>query len=326
MAEGSFAFIVVLLVVAITLSSLGIHSVEEGHVGVYFRGGALTTRINRPGWHLKIPLLDRVENVQTTLQTDKVTNIPCGTSGGVMLRIDAVEVVNRLREDAVYMTIKNYTVNYDKVWIFDKIHHEINQFCSKHTLQEVYIDLFHTVDERLQAALQELCDAWAPGIEIIAIRITKPRIPESILRNYEQMEAEKTRLLVASQTQKVIEKEAETEKMKATIEAEKQAAVSKIKMEQSIMEKESEVRSKRLEDEAFVANEKARADAQYYTAMKAAESNKLLYTEQYLRLQAIMAVTNNTKIYFGQSVQSMYTEFFDVALKGGISKSHQDKN
>ncbi len=44
--------------------------------------------------------------------------------------------------------------------------HEINQFCSKHTLQEVYIDLFHTVDDRLQSALQESCDRWAPGIEM----------------------------------------------------------------------------------------------------------------------------------------------------------------
>lgn len=95
----------------------------------------------------------------------------------MLLWIERVEVVNRLREEFVYETIKNYTVNYDKVWIFDKIHHEINQFCSKHTLQEVYIDLFHTVDDRLQQALQVSLDRFAPGIEIISIRITKPKIP-----------------------------------------------------------------------------------------------------------------------------------------------------
>jgi len=122
-------------------------------------------------------------------------------------------------------------------WIFDKIHHEINQFCSKHTLQEVYIDLFHTVDDRLQAALQESCDLWAPGIEIIAIRITKPKIPAAILKNYEQMEAEKTKLLVSIEASKVVEKEAETEKKKCAIEAEKAAMVSKIQMEQYITEK-----------------------------------------------------------------------------------------
>ena len=31
-------------------------------------------------------------------------------------------------------TIRNYTGDYDRIWIYDKIHHEINQFCSHHTL------------------------------------------------------------------------------------------------------------------------------------------------------------------------------------------------
>lgn len=39
-------------------------------------------------------------------------------------------------------TVKNYTADYDKTLIFNKIHHELNQFCSVHTLQEVYIELF----------------------------------------------------------------------------------------------------------------------------------------------------------------------------------------
>jgi len=55
------------------------------------------------------------------VQTDKVTNIPCGTAGGVLIYFDHIEVVNRLRKEHVYGTIKNYTINYDKTWIFDKI-------------------------------------------------------------------------------------------------------------------------------------------------------------------------------------------------------------
>ena len=57
------------------------------------------------------------------------------------------------------------------------------------------------------------------------VRVTKPKIPESIQRNYEQMEAEKTRLMIAVQTQKVREKEAETERKQAVIDAEKKAQV-----------------------------------------------------------------------------------------------------
>jgi len=191
------------------------------------------TRIEEPGIHVKIPYLDTMENIQVTLQTDKVTDIPCGTSGGVLIWIEKVEVVNQLAKPYVYDTIKNYTIHYDKIWIFDKIHHEINQFCSKHTLQEVYIDLFHTVDDRLVEALQEGCSRWAPGISIIAVRITKPKIPPQIAANYEGMEAQKTKLLVATQAQKVSEKEAETEKK-----------VSSIKQEQLLAEKENKKKIK----------------------------------------------------------------------------------
>lgn len=103
-------------------------------------------------------------------------------------------MVNRLRKELAQETVKNYTVNYDKVWIFDKIHHEINQFCSKHTLQEVYIDQFDTLDEKLAEALTEGAVKWAPGIEVISIRVTKPRIPDNLLKNYEHIEAQKTAL------------------------------------------------------------------------------------------------------------------------------------
>lgn len=43
---------------------------------------------------------------------------------------------------SVYDIVRNYTADYDKTLIFNKIHHELNQFCSAHTLQEVYIELF----------------------------------------------------------------------------------------------------------------------------------------------------------------------------------------
>jgi hypothetical protein len=38
-----------------------------------------------------------------------------------MIFFDKIEVVNRLKKDLAFETIKNYTVNYDRTWIFDKI-------------------------------------------------------------------------------------------------------------------------------------------------------------------------------------------------------------
>lgn len=99
----------------------GIHQVEEGHIAVYFRGGAILDSYTEPGWHTKLPLITTYELVQVTIQTDKVNNVPCGTSGGVLIHFDQIEVVNRLRKDMAQETVKNYTVNYDRTWIFDKI-------------------------------------------------------------------------------------------------------------------------------------------------------------------------------------------------------------
>lgn len=52
-------------------------------------------------------------------------------------------------------------------------------------------------------------------------------------------EAEKTKLLISIEHQRVVEKDAQTEQRKAIIEAEKVAKVSKIQFDQKIMEKES---------------------------------------------------------------------------------------
>ena len=57
----------------------------------------------------------------------------------------------------------------------------------------------------------------APGLYVQAVRVTKPKIPEAIRKNYETMECEKTKLLISVQHQKVVEKEAETERKKAII-------------------------------------------------------------------------------------------------------------
>lgn len=66
-------------------------------------------------------------------------------SGGVIIYFDRVEVVNKLAVTSVHDMVKNYTADYDKTLIYNKIHHELNQFCSVHNLQEVYIDLFGNI-------------------------------------------------------------------------------------------------------------------------------------------------------------------------------------
>ncbi|KAH0459330.1 hypothetical protein IEQ34_012144 [Dendrobium chrysotoxum] len=212
-------------------------------------------------FHLKLPLVTQFEPIQVTIQTDLVRDIPCGTKGGVMISFDKIEVlisefctkqvVNRLNKGHVYDTLLNYGVNYDKTWIYDKIHHEINQFCSSHSLQQVYIDMF---DQAL-----------------IAIE------------------------------EKDAEKEAETQKKIALSEAEKNAQVSKILMEQKLMEKDSSKQQEAIENEMYIAREKSQADANFYRL--------------FLELKFIEAIANNSKIFFGEKVPNMV---FDQRLLGNF--------
>ncbi|KAK4598763.1 hypothetical protein RGQ29_015994 [Quercus rubra] len=285
-----------------------LHQVPEGHVGVYWRGGALLNSITDPGFHLKLPFITHYEPVQ-------VRDIPCGTKGGVMINFEKIEVVNRLHKDYVHDTLLNYGVQYDNTWIYDKIHHEINQFCSSHSLQQVYIDVFDQIDEKMKDALQGDCTRYAPGIEIISVRVTKPKIPESIRRNFEQMEEERTKVLIAIEKQRVVEKEAETNKKMAISEAEKVANVSKILMEQKLMEKDSVRKQQEIENQIYMAREKSLADADFYRLLKEAEANKLKLTPQFLELKFIEAIADNTKIFFGEKIPNM---FLDQRLLGNF--------
>lgn len=287
---------------------LGVHKIPEGYVGVYWRGGALLDRITWPGFHAKLPLLTNHEAVQVTVQTDKVTNIPCGTSGGTVIHFANVEVVNQLQASAVHSIIKNYTIDYDKTWIYDKIHHEINQFCSQHTLQEVYIDKFHTLDETLKETLQKDINVWAPGLRIISIRVTKPSLPSKIMTNYEMIEAEITHLKVAEQTQRLVTKQAETDRMRSVIIAEKEAMVEAIELNRTLAAKLNEQRIATIQNEMQMAKVTADADAEFYRAKKESEANELRFTPELLALETVRALANNTKIYFGESIPKLFLD------------------
>ncbi|NWZ86350.1 ERLN2 protein, partial [Poecile atricapillus] len=324
---GAIAALALGVAAAALLSA--VHKIDEGHIGVYYRGGALLTSTSGPGFHLMLPFITSYKSVQVLLgpgPDGAGAGEPRGSHGtGPASFPCSILVLSPL---PVYDIVKNYTADYDKALIFNKIHHELNQFCSVHTLQEVYIELFDQIDENLKLALQQDLTTMAPGLIIQAVRVTKPNIPEAIRRNYELMESEKTKLLIAAQKQKVVEKEAETERKKALIEAEKIAQVAEITYGQKVMEKETEKRISEIEDAAFLAREKARADAECYTAMKVAEANKLKLTPEYLQLMKYKAIAANSKIYFGKDIPNMFMDSAGSQTKSaeGLAEGIQEED
>ena len=58
-------------------------------------------------------------------------------------------------------------------------------------------------------------------------------------------------------------------------EAEKVAEVALIQFEQKVMEKQKQKEMSRIGDETQLAQQRALADAEYYTSQKQSESNKV---------------------------------------------------
>ena len=122
--------------------------------------------------------------------------------------------------------------------------------------------------------------------------------------------------MIATAHQKVVEKEAETDRHRAVIEAEKIAQVGKIQYEQKILSKGSEKRIAEIEAEIHLARERALADAQKYHSDTEAESNKLKLTPEYLQLAMHQALAQNTKIYFGNSIPKMFINANEMSSSG----------
>lgn len=214
--------------------NLAAHTIQEGHVGVVYKFGSLQPDVLRPGLHFTIPFMTRLHQVQVTMQTDYLIDVPCGTNSGVNIMFDRIEVVNQLMESHVYETVKNYTVNYDKQLIYDKITYEMAQFCSKASLQEVFIEKFDQIDEFLSATLQRSLDQYAPGLKIVSVRLSKPIVPPEVQENYKKIVEYQTEILKSKtqQQKELLHIQTENEKSLSKLNAEKDLALSKLNSDQ----------------------------------------------------------------------------------------------
>lgn len=121
--------------------------------------------------------------------------------------------------------------------------------------------------------------------------------------------------MISTEHQKVVEKEAETDRRRAIIEAEKVAQVAKIQYEQKITGKETEKRIAEIEAEMHLAKEKALADANKYKVESEAQANKMKLTPEFLQLSMYQSLAQNTKVYFGNSIPNIFSNLENEIVK-----------
>ena len=106
----------------------------------------------------------------------------------------------------------------------------------------------------------------------------------------------------------MVEKDAETERKRCVIDAEKEAQVAEIRFRQKIMEKESQQRIAAIENEIELARRRTQADAEHYSAEQRAKGNSLVFTPEYLEFKRIEALAGNTKVYFGDKIPPIFAQ------------------
>ncbi|KAK1361205.1 erlin-2-B [Heracleum sosnowskyi] len=274
LASNKFLYLVHLRTCSISI----VHQVPEGHLGAYWRGGALLKTLTDPGFHLKLPLITEFQPIQVTLQTDQARNIPCGTKGGVMISFEKIEVVNHLYKDFVLKHCK---------------------------AMQVYVDVFDQIEEVLKEALQADCRHYAPGIEILSVHVTKPVIPNIIRRSFELMEERikdtmfKDDFLFVGREQLIsfTAKPCALGDYHKFWDGEMEDLGSFYQMEQKLAEQNSIREQEDIRNAIYLCKEKSIANADFFRMISEAEANKRKLTPQFLELKFIEAIANNSKYY-----------------------------
>ena len=287
----------------------GFHHVPESHVGIYWRLGILTDRMTEPGFHYHLPILgSRYAQIPLSFQTTVVTDVLCGTAGGVEVSFSRVEIVWRLQRGDILETVRKYGLDFRKTWIDNTVPAFMNEICSKHQLADIYIRKFDQMDDMLSGMLQKYLHEWVPGIEIITLRLTKPTIPMSIHEYYLQVTETRSRLPVLHQQQANELKAQETERKHAVIAAQRAVAVAEITAKQMIANATARLQIEEMAAQMEYQRRREQVDSALYRVLKEAESNERKLSPRYLQLLEAKHALQNTEIVYGNAIPSVIVD------------------
>jgi len=294
---SSLLVVSVAIVIACLVDSY--HKIEEGHVGIYFRHGALQTRVTEPGVHFMMPFIEDFREVRVRPETFTMESVKAITKDGIENTFREIQAITTVKKDKIITMTKQFGVDFKNVLIYDRIKENLRIFCANHTINEVYNTLFLTIVQQVLANVRtSISRLGEDGIEILNLVVPKPEIPADIAHNYKQVKVQWTEQLVANQTQKTEEIRKKTELIKAVADAERQKAVLEIKIQEQILEKEGQKNVSTINNEIRREAEQNEANIAKYKIEKEAEANSKLFTDKFVQLNLARSLSNNTKFYF----------------------------
>jgi len=299
---------IVCLVGVVTVSALtliigmlahSLHHIDEGHVGVYFKYGALQNSVGHPGLNTMTPWVSTYEQITVRPDSQILNIFTAVTKDAIPITFKDVEVISSVPQENVLWLVKKFGVNFRTVLVFDRLREEVKRYAFGHDIDDVYNERFLEMSELVITETAKNIERLAQGkIEIINLIIPKPEIPQDIAANYQKVKVEWTEKLVAEKEQEKIQVRKETEELKAVADANRLKAVKRIDIEKEILQKEAEKNISAIENERYRLEEENKANVLKYKKEKEAEGNKLVFTDEYLKIHMSQVFSNNTKLYF----------------------------
>ena len=177
--------VIVLLVVAFTLTGTSVRVLREYERAVVFRLGRLVGQ-RGPGLVLLVPIVDRMQRVSLRTVTHTIPPQDVITRDNVPARVDAVAYFRVVDADASVVDIEDYL----------RATSQIAQTTLRSVLGKADLDALLSERERLNEDLQRIIDdqtePW--GIKVTAVEIKDVGIPQGMQRAMaRQAEAERER-------------------------------------------------------------------------------------------------------------------------------------
>merc|ERR1712141_779965 len=275
---------VLALALIIGMLAHSLHHIDEGHVGVYFKYGALQNSVGHPGLNTMTPWVSTYEQITIRPRSEIVNSFSAVTKDAIQIQFHDVEVISSVPQEHVLWLVKKFGVNFRTVLVFDRLREEVKKYAFSHDIDDVYNERFLEMSELVIAETTKNIERLAQGkIEIINLIIPKPEIPKDIAANYQKVKVEWTEKLVAEKEQEKIQVRKETEELKAVADANRLKAEKKISA---------------IENERYRLEEENKANVLKYKKEKEAEGNKLVFTDEYLKIHMSQVFSNNSKLYF----------------------------
>lgn len=286
------------IVIIIACLASGFHTINEGHVGIYFKYGALQDKTTIPGVNYMQPFVSSFREIKIRPQTD-TTDVEAVTQDGIKINFDDIQIITRIKMGSLHEMVSLYGLEFKQALVYDRIKEELRTYCANNTIDDVYsskfLEIVDQVKENLNSSIARLANN---GIDILNLVIPKPDIPQDIAQNYKQVKVQWTEQLVAEQAQKTAEIKKKTESIRAIADAKRNKDVLEIKIKEKVLDKKGDEEISNINNAIVKNKEENLANIEKYKIEKQAEANRALYTPEYVKLQLANALASNTKFYF----------------------------